>query len=78
MLEVKMQTVAVLPDGRMNSKSAAAYLGLAEKTLAMKRCDGSGPPFVKRGRVFYYQNDLDEWLRRGKVTSTAQAAQALA
>jgi len=45
-------TVAVLPDGRMDTKNAARYAGLAVKTLAMMRCEGTGPRFVKRGRVF--------------------------
>ena len=64
--------VTVLPDGRMDVKNAAAYCGLSVKTLAMKRCDGKGPKFVKRGRVFYFREDLDSWLRAGRVISTAQ------
>ncbi len=66
--------VIMLPDGRLNAKDAAAYLGLSPKTLAMKRCAGTGPKYVKRGRVFYFQADLDEWLAAGEATSTAQAA----
>jgi Helix-turn-helix domain len=66
--------VVMYPDGRMDPKSAAAYVGLSEKTLAMKRCAGTGPKFVKRGRVFYFKEDLDEWLRAGRAASTAQAA----
>jgi hypothetical protein len=57
--------VTVLPDGRLNAKNAAAYLGLSVKTLAMKRCSGEGPKFVKRGRIFYFKKDLDFWLREG-------------
>jgi hypothetical protein len=57
----------------MDRKNAALYLGLAEKTLAMHACRGSGPPYVKRGRVFYYREDLDKWLREGRVVSSAQA-----
>ena len=64
--------VLVLPDGRLDAKNAAAYLGLSPATLAMHRSQGRGPAFVKRGRVCYFQDDLDEWLRAGKVTSTAQ------
>ena len=55
--------VSVLPDGRMDAKNAARYLGLSPKTLAMKRCSGKGPHFIKRGRVFYFQQDLDRWLQ---------------
>lgn len=61
------------PDGRLDCASAAAYLGLNEKTLANYRCKGIGPKFVKRGRVFYFQKDLDDWLNAGRAQSTAQA-----
>lgn len=62
------------PDNRLDAKNAARYLGLSPKTLAMLRCGGKGPRFVKRGRIFYYRKDLNEWLRAGQATSTAQAA----
>ena len=66
--------IFILPDGRMDTRSAAGYLGLSEKTLAMMRCQGTGPRFIKRGRIFYYQSDLDNWLGQARrVTSTAQA-----
>lgn len=66
--------VSIYPDGRLDVKNAATYLGLSEKTLAMMRCDGSGPEYIKRGRVFYFRKDLDTWLNEGgKVKSTAQA-----
>ena len=71
-MESQMKVV-VLPDGRLDAKNAAIYLGLSVGTLAMQRCTGRGPAFVKRGRVFYYKDDLDEWLRNGRVFSTAQA-----
>jgi hypothetical protein len=47
----------------MDAKNAALYLGLSTKTLAMKRCTGKGPRFVKRGRVFYFRQELDRWLQ---------------
>jgi hypothetical protein len=50
--------VVVFPDGRLDTENAARYLGLSPKTLAMMRTAGSGPKFVKRGRVFYYLEDL--------------------
>ena len=67
--------VVMLPDGRMDAKNAATYCGLSVKTLAMKRCDGNGPKFVKLGRVFYFRDDLDEWLRGNRASSTAQVRQ---
>ena len=67
--------VLMLPDGRMDAKNSAAYLGFSVKTLAMMRCAGKGPRFVKRGRIFYYKEDLDEWLTAGRAATTAQSAQ---
>ena len=71
--QVSGVTVRMLPDGRMDGPSAAAYLGLSDKTLANLRCRGIGPKFCKRGRVFYFKADLDEWLAAGRAQSTAQA-----
>ncbi|MSR09706.1 MAG: DNA-binding protein [Gammaproteobacteria bacterium] len=59
---LRFPEVYVLPDGRMDAKNAAIYLGLSPKTLAMKRCSGMGPRFIKRGRVFYFREELDRWL----------------
>lgn len=74
--QVKPIEVVTYPDGRMNTKNASTYTGLSEKTLAMMRCNGNGPKFVKRGRVFYFQADVDEWMNsQGRLTSTAQAKQ---
>ena len=61
------------PDGRLDTKNASVYLGLSVKTLAMMRTKGTGPKFIKRGRVFYYKSDLEDWVTgRGKVISAAQ------
>ena len=73
--QVQVKEVVMYPDGRLDVKNAAAYIGFSEKTLAMMRCDGTGPRYVKRGRVFYFMEDLDAWLQEGRVTSTAQATQ---
>lgn len=68
--------IATYPDGRVDSKNAALYLGLKEKTLAMMRSSGTGPRFIKRGRIFYFLEDLDNWLNaNGRFTTTAQAFQ---
>ena len=73
MITMDFSKIALLPDGRMNTQNAAQYLGLSKKTLAMMRCQGTGPQFIKRGRVFYYKDDLDSWLNEGgRVISTAQ------
>ena len=61
------------PDGRLDALNASIYVGLAEKTMAMMRCAGKGPKFVKLGKIFYFQEDLDEWIREAvKVGSTAE------
>lgn len=70
--EVIVEKVMMFPDGRLNTRNAAIYLGLSEKTLAMKRSNGTGPKFIKRGRIFYFKKDLDEWLESGQAVSTAQ------
>ena len=72
---VQTVDVVMLPDGRMDPKNASIYSGLSVKTLAMKRCNGTGPKFVKLGRIFYFREDLDAWLQRGRMASTAQAQQ---
>lgn len=74
---IHMKEIIMYPDGRVDTRNAATYVGLAEKTLAMMRCNGTGPKFVKRGRIFYFREDLDRWLNAGgRFTSTAQAQQA--
>lgn len=68
--------ITTYPDGRVDSKNAALYLGLKEKTLAMMRSSGTGPRFIKRGRIFYFLEDLDKWLNaNGRFTTTTQAFQ---
>lgn len=69
---IHIPQVVVLPDGRMDRKNAALYIGLSVKTLAIKASMGNGPKFIKRGRVWYYKEDLDAWLKRGEAFSTAQ------
>jgi hypothetical protein len=68
-MNLRLVDVVILPDGRMDRKNAALYLGLKVKTLAMHASRGTGPAFIKRGRVFYFRDDLDDWVSGG-----AQAA----
>jgi len=71
---IKLLEVITYPDGRMDTKNTSTYTGLSEKTLAMMRCKGNGPKFVKRGRIFYFQTDVDAWMNaQGRLSSTAQA-----
>jgi len=65
--------IVTFPDGRLDVPNAAAYLGLSKKTLAMMRCDGTGPKYIKRGRIFYFRDDLDSWImENGKLSNTAR------
>ncbi len=73
-----LKTIAIkmYPDERLDTENASLYLGFEPKTLAMMRSNGKGPKFIKRGRVFYFKKDLDDWLNAcGRFTSTAQAQQ---
>jgi hypothetical protein len=73
-METKIE-FKIFPDGRLDSINAAKYLGISPKTLAMMRCKGKSPEFIKRGRIFYFKEDLDFWLMsEGKRTSTAKSA----
>ena len=66
--------ISIFPDGRLDTKNASLYLGLKEKTLAMMRTVGKGPKYIKRGRIFYFKEDLDSWLNEpGKCVSTTQS-----
>ena len=61
---IEQVSVRVLPDGRMTRPNAARYIGHAEKTLAMWAMQGKGPRSLKvGGRVFYYRQDLDAFIR---------------
>ena len=71
---MKTVDVEIYPDGRMDVENTSRYLGIACKTLAMMRCNGKGPKFAKRGKIFYFKNDLDLWISEGSgFNSTAQA-----
>ncbi|MBS0350314.1 MAG: helix-turn-helix domain-containing protein [Proteobacteria bacterium] len=57
----------------MDVDNASHYLGVKKKTLAMWRVGGIGPRYIKRGRIFYYKEDLDTWLNERRYRSTAQS-----
>ena len=52
--------IFIYPDGRLDTENAAQYLGLSKKTLAMMRCNGTGPEYVKSGKVLYYKEEEAE------------------
>jgi excisionase family DNA binding protein len=67
-----MNAANLNPQDLLSDKDAAAYLGLAEGTLAVWRSSGRYQiPFLKIGsKVRYRQSDLDEWLESRTHTAT--------
>ncbi len=71
---MKTKDIEILPGGRLDTVNTGLYLDKAPKTLAMMRCKGTGPPFIKRGKIYYFKEDLDRWIAEGAgFKSTAQA-----
>jgi len=64
---IEIVKVRMFPDGRMDVENAERYTGIKRKTLAIMRSKGVGPRYVKRGRIFYFKEDLDRWLAEGSV-----------
>jgi len=50
----------------MDRKNTAAYMGLSVKTLAQYAFRGTGPKFIKRGKVFYFKDAVDLYLQDGQ------------
>ena len=56
----------------LNTREAAAHLGLSTRTLDRYRVSGDGPVFLKfGGRVRYLGEDLDGWARSRRRRSTS-------
>lgn len=69
-------SIRVFADGRMDTRAASVYTGLSLKSLAVMRCTGNGPAFVKLGKaVFYRRDDLDAWIDQNRARSTAEFRQ---
>lgn len=62
-LRLSQEPITVLPDGRMDRKNAARYLGLSVQTLANMVVQKKGPRSVRvGGRVWYFKADLDAYV----------------
>lgn len=58
----------------LDTKEAAAYLGLSPKTLVKMRVTGGGPRYAKVGRrVIYDVADLDSWIEKRKRRFTGES-----
>lgn len=58
----------------IDTTEAAAFLGIAKRTMEYWRGIGGGPPYSRLGRccVRYRRADLDDWARAREHTSTAE------
>ena len=62
------------PKRLLIARDAAAYIGLAQQTLAKLRVVGGSPPYFKVGRqVLYDEAVLDLWLDRRRRISTSDS-----
>lgn len=65
--------IATAPGG-LPSVAAAAYIGVAPKTLSNWRALGEGPPYVRLGkshaRIVYRITDLDRYLAERVIGGT--------
>lgn len=77
-IETETPRVFLHPDGRMDRKNAALYLGCAPKTLADWAMKGIGPKYVMLGgKAFYFVQDLDEWIaEQPRIRGSARTAPA--
>ncbi len=61
----------------LDQSEAARLLRLSPRTLERHRLAGTGPKFIKLGRlVKYTERDLAEWVERGTRTSTSETARS--
>ena len=69
-------SIFIHPDGRVDRKGAAQYLGCSPKTLADWATKGIGPEYVMLGgRAFYFRDDLDKFvMSKGKSASSNRPA----
>lgn len=58
----------------MDTRQAAAYLGVSTQTLELYRVTGGGPSYAKLGRLVRYRRaKLEEWLASLERNHTAEA-----
>jgi predicted DNA-binding transcriptional regulator AlpA len=57
---------------RLRTPEAAAYIGLAPRTLEKMRLTGAGPSYYKLGRaVIYDTREIDTWVSERARRSTS-------
>lgn len=62
-IQTETPRVFVHPDGRMDRKNAAVYVGCSPKTMADWAMKGTGPRYILLGgKAFYFTDDLNDWI----------------
>ena len=60
------ETNNIYPPITVDANTAAALIGISEKTLRNWRSLGEGPPYLRAGgpgsRVLYRYKDLEKWI----------------
>lgn len=74
--ELETVRVFIFPDGRLDRKNAALYVGCAPKTLADWASKGVGPAYLMvGGRAFYFKDDLDGWIASRRAAPNSNRPQ---
>jgi predicted DNA-binding transcriptional regulator AlpA len=64
-------------DPLLNQGQAAHLLGLSVRTLERHRVTGTGPHFIKLGRlVRYRKSDLARWIEERVLLSTSEESES--
>lgn len=59
----------------LTPKEAAELLRTSEHVLAHRRCESTGPRFLKLGaKVLYELSDIIAWIEQNKFSSTSEVA----
>lgn len=69
------------PDPLLSASAVAKWTGLDVTTLARKRQNGDGPPFVKMGKhqqsaVRYRRSAVEAWIAAQERRSTSDTSEA--
>lgn len=58
----------------LSPAAASLFLGVSKSFLDKRRISGDGPPFRRIGRrVFYWRDELVQWVDQFRQTSTSEA-----
>ena len=69
-----IQQPAAQPRQLLNAAAASRFLGVSKNFLDKRRMRGDGPPYRKIGsRVFYWQNELEQWVDQFECSSTSSS-----